>query len=160
MVFVCCGRLAWLSWRRRGYRSRLAYCKFHRSDLLHLIDDDFLSYTPQLLVLSVAQFKHSHVDRTLVVGYHHGGKVLVDIAGRLDLHIIYHLCHCGLILLKERSFVGCNDSRLLRGYVHLMGEDQGGRCECKGNPRTEQRFTDTGFDKSQHWPPHTWATLR
>jgi hypothetical protein len=52
----------------------------HCSDLLHLCDDDFLSYTPEWLIASVTQFSLRHLNGTLMVRHHHRHKVGVDIA--------------------------------------------------------------------------------
>lgn len=98
-------RLAGLRWRGSGRRDRFTDRKFHRRDLLHLADDDFLRDTTELLVLAVAQFEHGHVDRPLMVRGHHGDEVAVDVAGRLCLHAAHHLAHRDLVLGKESAFV-------------------------------------------------------
>jgi hypothetical protein len=53
------------------------------SDLLQLGDNDFLSHTPEWLIMSVTQFSLRHLNGTLMVRHHHRHKVGVDIARRL-----------------------------------------------------------------------------
>jgi len=52
----------------------------HCSDFLSLIDDDFLSDPPQLLVVPVAQFRPGHVDRTLMMRHPGRNEIGVDVA--------------------------------------------------------------------------------
>ena len=88
-------------WRRR---------QPHRGDLLLLGDDDLLREAPELLVAAVAQLRLRHVDRALVVRHHHRDEVGVDVARRLDVHAVHHLCHGGLVLGQERRFQASGES--------------------------------------------------
>jgi hypothetical protein len=62
----------------------LAQRQPHRSDLLQLGDDDFLSHAPEWLIASVTEFGLRHLNGTLMVGHHHRHKVGIDIARRPD----------------------------------------------------------------------------
>src|SRR5271157_3690349 len=66
--------------RRYGGRQGLAKRQPHRSDLLQLGDDDFLSHTPEWLITSVTQFSLRHLNGALMVRHHHRHKIGVDIA--------------------------------------------------------------------------------
>ena len=77
----------------------------HRSDLLRLLANNLLRDPAQLLVMPVAQLGLSHVYRPLMMRDHHGGKVSIHIAGRLDVHAFHHLIHGSLILSQERNLI-------------------------------------------------------
>src|SRR5262245_9733370 len=104
------------SWR--GIRCGFADRKLHGCDFLHLVDDDLLRDAPQLFVLAVAQLADSHRNGALMMRDHHRHEITVDIAGRLDRHIVHHLDHGCLVLLPERSFVD-GGSRRRRRVVFL-----------------------------------------
>jgi hypothetical protein len=104
---------------RRGIRYGFADRKLHGRDFLHLADDDLLRDAPQLFVLAVAQFADRHVDGALMMRDHHRGEVAVDIAGRIDRHIVHHLDHCCLVLLPERSFVDGGRRRVVFLRHHM-----------------------------------------
>jgi hypothetical protein len=74
---------------RRG--QRLTECQPHCGNLLLLIDNDFLCDSTQLLVVPIAQLGLQHVDRTLMMRDHHGGKVVIHVTGWLDVHTGRHL---------------------------------------------------------------------
>lgn len=106
---------------------RLAERQAHGDDLLLLFDDDFLRDAPQLLVLAVAQFRHRHVDRALVVRDHHGGEVGVDVAGWLRRHPGHHPVHRGAVLRQERRFV-----RVERSRPRFLSANADRACEAEG----------------------------
>jgi len=76
----------------------------HDGDFLPLRDDDFLRQAPQLLVLAVAQVRHRHVDRALVMRRHHRDEVAVDVAARLHGHVVHHLVHRRFVRGEIRGF--------------------------------------------------------
>jgi hypothetical protein len=54
----------------------------------------------------MAQLRHGHVDRALMVCRHHRDEVLVDIPGRSDAHVDHHLRHRSDVLGQKRRFIG------------------------------------------------------
>jgi hypothetical protein len=76
----------------------------HSSNFLLLLDDDLLRNSPQLLVVAVEEFSLCHVNRTLMMGDHHGRKVTIYIAAGFRAHTGHHLVHCSLIGGQELRF--------------------------------------------------------
>jgi hypothetical protein len=137
VVLVCLRRRLLL--RRRWYdvRCLLADRELHGRDLLHLVDDDFLGDAPQLLILPVAQLGDRHVDRPLMMRHHHCCEIAIDIAARLDRHIVHHPGHRIIVFLQERRLV-CDGSRrhgrtgFLRKQVRRKGKrDKNARAKNK-----------------------------
>ena len=69
---------------------------------------------------AVAQLADRHVDRALMVRDHHGNEIPVDIAARLDRHVVHHLGHRSVVLFQERSFIDGSYGRRLRGRVDFV----------------------------------------
>src|SRR5258708_38988997 len=86
----------------------------HRSDLLQLGDDDFLSHAPEWLIASVTEFGLRHLNGTLMVRHHHRHKVGIDIARWPDTHVDHHLCHRADILGEVRTLRGRRGTKRLR----------------------------------------------
>src|ERR1017187_8754939 len=57
----------------------LAQPELHGIDLGLLIDEDLLSQPAHYRVFAVAELRLRHIDRPLVVGYHHGREIVVDV---------------------------------------------------------------------------------
>jgi hypothetical protein len=144
VVMLDCSRGRLLLRRSRcGTRCRLANRELHGGDLLQLVDDDFLRDAPQLFVLAVTQFADRHVDRALMMGSHHGDEITVDVAGRLDRHVVHHLDHRGLVLFPERSFVDSNCRRRRRGRVGFVRKDEWRKCKGDKKARAQNRYAET-----------------
>ena len=79
-------------------------CQPHSSNFLLLFDDDLLRNSPQLFVAAVEEFSLCHVNRTLVMGDHHGRKVMIYIATGFRAHTGHHLVHCNPIGGQELRF--------------------------------------------------------
>ena len=67
---------------------------------------------------------------------HHGDEVAVDIAARLDRHVVHHFGHGVIVLFQERGLAGrgrcrlCGGTGFLREQMRRKGEcDQKTRCE-------------------------------
>jgi hypothetical protein len=66
----------------------------HHLDLLLLRDNDFLCETTESGILSCREVGLRHVDGALMVRDHHGGEVVVGLAGhRRRCHVSVHFRH-------------------------------------------------------------------
>src|ERR1700738_5234938 len=142
-MFDCSRSRLLLRRSRRGIRYRLANRKVHGRDLLHLVDDDLLRYAPQMFVLAVTQFADRPVDRALMMWGHHGGEIAVDVAGRLDRHVVHHLDHRGLVLFPEWSFVDGNCRRRRRSRMGFVRKDEWRKCKRDKKARAKNRYAET-----------------
>jgi len=77
------------------------------------------------------------------LGGHHGDEIAVDVAGRLDRHVVHHLDHRGLVLFPERSFVDGNCRRWRRGRMGFVRKDEWRKCKCDKKARAKDRRADT-----------------
>ena len=98
---------------RHGHFSKRLQPHLHDVDLLFLGDDDFLGQPAQRRVLPVQQVRLGHVDGALVVRDHHGGEIVIGIAGHgRGHHVVVHLRHALHHRLPEvRRLAGITGSR-------------------------------------------------